>query len=146
MTAASTVRRLAGRCLCGAVRYEVDDAFEYALNCHCTDCRRATGAAFKPFVGIARERLRVTAGDDALLVFGEGVDHDVHCGRCASFLYSVVREAQFVHVLMGTLIDEPGIRPAAHIFVDSKAPWFTITDGLPQYAGHVAARPASSDA
>jgi hypothetical protein len=34
---------------------------------------------------------------------------------------------------LGTLIDNPGIRPAAHIFVGSKAPWFTITDPLPQH-------------
>ena len=38
---------------------------------------------------------------------------------------------------MGTLIDDPSIRPAAHIFVGSKAPWFAITDDLPQYVGHV---------
>ena len=44
---------------------------------------------------------------------------------------------------MGTLIDDPTIRPTKHIFVGSKAPWFTITDDLPQYQEHVeAARPA----
>jgi hypothetical protein len=43
----------------------------------------------------------------------------------------------FVHVAMGTLVDAPGIRPTRHIFVGSKAPWFTITDDLPQYAEHV---------
>jgi hypothetical protein len=32
---------------------------------------------------------------------------------------------------MGTLIDDPTIRPTAHIFVGSKARWFTITDDLP---------------
>jgi hypothetical protein len=40
---------------------------------------------------------------------------------------------------MGTLLDDPSIRPTAHIFVGSKAPWFTIADGLPQYEGHVTA-------
>ena len=34
---------------------------------------------------------------------------------------------------MGTLIDTPAIRPTAHIFVGSKAPWHEITDDLPQY-------------
>src|SRR5216683_973583 len=58
---------------------------------------------------------------------------------CGSVLYSVVRDGGFVHVAMGTLVDNPAIRPTAHIFVGSKAPWFTITDGLPQYDGHVVA-------
>jgi hypothetical protein len=38
-------------------------------------------------------------------------------------------------VPLGTLCDEPAIRPSAHIFVGSKAPWFAITDRLPQHNG-----------
>jgi len=53
------------------------------------------------------------------------------------------RSGAFVHVAMGTLVDGPAIRPSEHIFVGSKAPWFTITDDLPQYEEHaVAAGPA----
>jgi hypothetical protein len=133
-------RPLAGSCLCGAIRYAVDDAFVYALNCHCSNCRRATGAAFKPFAGIEREKLSITQGEDKLLIFGEDNACDVRCKACGSFLYSVVRDGAFVHVVMGTLLDDPSIRPGAHIFVGSKAPWFTITDDLPQYEAHVAAR------
>jgi hypothetical protein len=48
----------------------------------------------------------------------------------------VVRDGDFVHVAMGTLVDDPGIRPTKHIFVGSKAPWFTITDDLPQFSAH----------
>ncbi|MDQ7954289.1 MAG: GFA family protein [Rhodocyclaceae bacterium] len=136
---AESPRALAGRCCCGAVHYEVDDAFDYALNCHCGDCRRATGAAFKPFAGIARGRLRVTQGEDAMLRHGGEANFDMHCARCGSLLYSVVRDGAFVHVTLGTLVDAPGLRPSAHIFVGSKAPWFTITDDLPQYDGHIGA-------
>ncbi len=141
----NTMRSLAGSCLCGAIHYAVDDAFDYALNCHCANCRRATGAAFKPFAGIARERLRIMQGEDQLLIFGEQDAGDAHCRRCGSLLYSVVRDGAFVHVAMGTLIDAPRIRASAHIFVGSKAPWFTITDDLPQYAEHVVATPAHGD-
>jgi hypothetical protein len=49
----------------------------------------------------------------------------------------VVRDGAYVHVAMGSLVDAPSIRPTRHIFVGSKAPWFTITDDLPQYEGHV---------
>ena len=134
----SSDRRLAGSCLCGAVRYAVADAFLYAANCHCSACRRATGSAFKPFAGIEREKLALVEGEQDRLIFGCDDDaHDVHCGKCGSLLYSVVREGRFVHVAMGTLVDAPAIRPTEHIFVGSKAPWFTITDDLPQYREHV---------
>jgi hypothetical protein len=35
---------------------------------------------------------------------------------------------------LGTLDDDPGIRPQMHIYVASKASWFTISDDLPQFA------------
>jgi hypothetical protein len=125
---------LAGKCLCGAVQYAVKDEFLYSLNCHCSNCRRATGSAFKPFAGIERHKLSISQGSDHLLIFGdERAAHDVHCKTCGSLMYSVVREGEFVHVTLGTLVDNPGIRPTAHIFVGSKAPWFTITDSLPQH-------------
>ena len=129
------VRMLAGSCLCGALRYAVADEFRYALNCHCSNCRRATGSAFKPFAGIERGKLRLVSGDP--LIFGDAKAHDAHCPRCGSLLYSIVRDGAFAHVTMGTLIDDPAIHPSAHIFVGSKAPWFTIADGLPQYEEHV---------
>lgn len=124
---------LRGSCLCGEVGYEVEDAFAYALNCHCSLCRRATGSAFKPFGGIAVDRITLTRGAALLRRFGEGVDHDLSCGRCGSLLYSVVRGGSHAHVTLGTLLDAPGIRPTAHIFVGSKAPWYEITDTLPQH-------------
>ncbi|WNG52140.1 GFA family protein [Archangium minus] len=130
-------RTLTGKCLCGAVQYAVADEFVYAANCHCSNCRRATGSAFKPFAGIERNKLRITEGENSLMRFGEEHACDMRCKVCGSFLYSVVREGQFVHVAMGTLVDVPSIRPTEHIFVGSKAPWFTITDDLPQYEEHV---------
>jgi hypothetical protein len=126
-------RALTGQCFCGAVTYGVADEFRYALNCHCSQCRRTTGGAFKPFAGIEREKLRITKGANSLLIVGEEDGHDAHCRTCGSLLYSLVREGAFVHVTLGTLTDDPSIRPSAHIFVGSKAPWFTITDDLPQY-------------
>jgi hypothetical protein len=130
-------RTLAGRCLCGAVHYAVADEFVYAGNCHCSNCRRATGAAFKPFAGIERAKLGITKGADNLMIFGDDSGHDVRCKRCGSFLYSVVRDGTFVNVAMGSLVDDPTIRPTEHIFVGSRAPWFTITDDLPRYDEHV---------
>jgi hypothetical protein len=131
----SRARKLNGECLCGTVCYEVEDDFRYSLNCHCSNCRRATGSAFKPFAGIERAKLRITAGADQLLIFGNQSAHDAHCGKCGSLLYSLVREAEFVHVTLGTLVDTPSIRPSAHIFVGSKAAWHAITDDLPQHEG-----------
>jgi hypothetical protein len=123
---------LKGSCECGAVRYRVADDFLYAANCHCSRCRAATGSAFKPFAGIEREKLELTDGGDALLVHGDDQLNDTRCATCGGLLFSVVRDGAYVHVAMGSLVDAPSIRPTEHIFVGSKAPWYEITDDLPQ--------------
>jgi len=133
MTMDSHARILRGQCLCRAVQYEVTDAFEYALNCHCSNCRRATGSAFKPFGGVKLENLKLVSGESHVLIYGGEDAHDVHCKSCGSFLYSEFSPRAYAHVAFGTLVDAPSLRPTAHIFVGSKAPWYEITDGLPQH-------------
>jgi hypothetical protein len=128
-----TTTFLAGTCACGAVRYRVADAFVYAMNCHCSNCRASTGSAFKPMAGIERGKLEITEGADNVLLSGDDAANDTRCGVCGSFLFSVVRDGGYVHVALGSLVDTPAIRPDKHIFVGSKAPWFEITDDLPQF-------------
>ena len=130
----STPRILTGGCYCGAVRFEVTDAFTYAQNCHCSDCRRATGSAFKPFGGIARPALRVTRGETEVLHHGGDNAHDIRCRRCGSLLFSVFPPREWIHVAYGSLHDSPSLHPTAHIWVSDKAPWHEIIDGLPQHA------------
>jgi hypothetical protein len=124
--------RLQGSCLCGFVTYDVADAFEYSLICHCSRCRRATGSASKPFAGIPAQALNL-AEPARLLRYGDGESFDARCSRCGSLLYSMIQERQYVHVTLGTLTDIPSIQPSAHIFVGSKAEWESICDDLPQF-------------
>jgi hypothetical protein len=70
----------------------VPDAFRYSLSCHCSQCRRATGSAFKPFEGIERDRLRITQGGENLFYHGDATTHDAHCKSCGSLLHSQVRD------------------------------------------------------
>lgn len=125
---------LRGRCSCDAVAYEVPDEFVAAYNCHCSNCRALTGSAFLPWGEIEREKLTVTKGADSLLVIGDAdADHAMRCGACGSLLYWTVRDGGFVRIPYGSLIDEPTLKPAAHMFVGSKAPWYQIRDDLPQH-------------
>ena len=124
---------LRGRCACNAVAYEVSDEFVAAFNCHCSNCRAMTGSAFLPWGEIEREKLTVTKGGDSLMVMGDAdALHAMHCGECLSLLYWTARDG-YVRVPYGSLVDEPALKPTAHIFVGSKAPWHQILDDLPQH-------------
>jgi hypothetical protein len=124
---------LRGRCACNAIAYEVPDEFVVAYNCHCSNCRALTGSAFLPWGEIEREKLRVTKGGESLLVEGDpDAAYAMRCWECFSLLYWTPRDEYF-RVPYGTLVDEPTLKPMAHMFVGSKAPWHEILDDLPQH-------------
>jgi hypothetical protein len=125
---------LQGQCACGEVRFSVENTFEYAFYCHCSRCRLRTGSVFAATAGIEVDKVKVTAGNDHLLIEGECADgYGARCSRCHAFLFAVVRERKYMHVSLGALEGSPTRLPDHHIHVASKAPWFQITDDLPQY-------------
>jgi hypothetical protein len=129
---------LKGRCGCRTVEYEVLDEFLVAYACHCSNCRATTGSAFLPWGEIEREKFKVTKGTTALTRLGEeGADHEMRCGVCRSLVYWTRTAPEgacaYVRIPFGTLIDEPALKPMAHMFVGSKASWYEILDDLPQH-------------
>jgi hypothetical protein len=125
---------LHGHCACSQVRFLVQDEFEYAFYCHCSRCRVRTGSAFAAVAGICIDKVEVTAGHEHLMLEGECSDgYGARCRRCFSFLFAAVRERKYLHISLGTLVDTPSRVPDHHIYVASKAPWYQITDALPQY-------------
>jgi hypothetical protein len=126
---------LNGQCICGEVRFTVEDEFSYAFYCHCSRCRLRTGSAFASIGGISIGKVTVTAGLDHVLIEGDCDDgYGARCDQCYAFMFAAVRNKQYMHVSLGMLVDPPSRVPDHHIFVGSKAPWPQITDSLPQYA------------
>jgi hypothetical protein len=129
---------MTGSCLCGAVRYEVTQDPVWAHNCHCSRCRKTRGSAFASNLFVAGDGVRFLQGEDQLQSYkpadAERFTH-VFCRHCGSTMPWRDERRGMVVVPMGSLDDDPGITPRANIFVESKAPWFTITDDLPQTQG-----------
>lgn len=125
---------LHAQCSCSQVRFILNDELEYAFYCHCSRCRARTGSAFAAIGGICVEKLEVIAGHEHLLLEGECSDgYGARCSRCFAFLFAAVRGRKYLHVALGVLVDPPSRVPDHHIHVGSKAPWYQITDSLPQY-------------
>jgi len=125
-----------GSCLCGGVTYTIDGAPLRCRNCHCGRCRRARSAAFASNLFIAAEALHFTRGE-ALLASYKVPDAQrftqVFCRTCGACMPHIDRHQDLAIIPMGSLDDDPGIRPQQHIFVGSMAPWYSITDDLPQH-------------
>lgn len=127
---------LTGRCLCGALRYQIAAAPLAMYHCHCGQCRRATGSSFATNIVVKSESFELTAGADALASFESSAGKRRYfCSRCGSPIFSASEATpQIRSVRSGTLDADPGLRPSAHIWVGSKSPWFEICDDLPRKA------------
>jgi len=123
-----------GACLCASVRYEVRGALGRAVNCHCGMCRKAHGAAFGTYARVQDSDFVLLAGRDDIAAYRSSAEVTrTFCRRCGSTLQFIsTRRPGSFSLALGTLDADPGVRPALHIFVGSKAPWFDITDHLPQ--------------
>ncbi len=126
-----------GACLCGAVAYEITGQLAGIQFCHCSQCRRASGAAFAANIPVRAEDFRVTAGADRLKAYSSSPGKErVFCGDCGSPIISrSAGDPGWVRVRAGTLGAPATTRPAFHFHVASKAGWFEITDNLPQHPG-----------
>ena len=136
---------LRGSCLCGGVKFEITGPLLRPLNCHCTFCRKQHGAAFRSRARVRRSDFKWVQGE-GLVTYYEATPgyRRGFCRVCGSRILNRAEShsrlaqnhpqtlAEF-GIALGTLDDDPSVRPESHIFVGSKAPWFEITDGLPQF-------------
>ena len=127
-----------GTCLCGAVRYLVTGTPTAFDLCHCSRCREASGSAFIAELGFEAAKFEWVSGRSLVKTYEAPVRvkppgyRRTFCGVCGGPLPTVDRGV--IRIPAGTLDDDPGLRPERHIFVDFKAAWFDITDGLPRFA------------
>jgi len=122
-----------GSCLCGTVKFSVSDKASNMTHCHCSMCRKIHGSLFATYY--TSSELTITAGEEAVQAYESSPGFTrTFCKQCGSTLPEVSNQGDGeVYVPAGLMDDDPGIRPEAHIFADSKASGYTITDGLPQH-------------
>jgi hypothetical protein len=123
-----------GSCLCGGVRYEISGPLTESLNCHCSMCRKAHGAAFRSRAKVRAADLKWVRGGDLVSFYESSPgNHRGFCRVCGSPILSKFdADTSYYSLPLGALDDDPGIRPELHVHIASKASWFTITDDLPQ--------------
>lgn len=134
--AAAAPGTIAGSCLCGGVAYELSATLRM-LHCHCSRCRKGRSAAHATNVLAPIDAFRWTRGAEHVAEYkvpDARFFAVAFCTSCGGAAPRLSRERGFAVVPAGTLDAAPGLRPQAHIFVGSKAPWFEITDSLPQFA------------
>jgi hypothetical protein len=134
-----------GSCLCGGVEFEIAGPLMAPLNCHCSLCRKQHGAAFRSRVRVLAKDFRWLKGEHLVKFYESSRGYQRgFCSECGSPIINrngpnwkppaeFPHNAALQYGVALALLDDPPLRPALHCFVASKAPWFEITDDLPQY-------------
>lgn len=122
-----------GSCLCGAVRYEVDELASPIGFCHCLTCQKAHSSASAPTARVEPARFRWLRGLELLQGF-ESSPGKIRqfCGQCGSHIVAI-KEGQNQWILrVATLDADPQVRPAVHIWTSHEVPWLVAAD-LPAF-------------
>lgn len=126
---------LKGSCLCDGIHYEIDGDLGPTMICHCGKCRKSNGSAFAVNAVVNVSEFHIVKGQELVAEFEStpGVFR-TFCKQCGSPLFSRRPSMPDVYRLrIGTLDTPVDVKPAAHIFVGSKAGWDCINDDIPQY-------------
>lgn len=123
-----------GQCLCGEVAFAVSGTLSKLYQCHCSLCRKATGAAANAALIVPREHFQWVCGQDriASYVKDNGYRSDF-CSKCGSPLPNPLNGGAEYWIPAGLLEDNANLEVAAHLHVGSKASWDVITSSGIQY-------------
>jgi hypothetical protein len=127
---------LHGSCLCGGVRFEVDEVPDTLRHCHCESCKKLSGGTGTVNGRVRSTSIRITEGADLVQTFqpAEG-SAKTFCRTCGSNLFGGGWPDSETASVRASAVDDPfDARPSAHIYVRSVAAWETLPDdGLDRF-------------
>lgn len=129
--------KMNGRCHCGAVAFEVDPPVRLMVHCHCSRCRRSSGAAHATNILVEPIQLRWIAGEAHIVRFDLPEAKSFgkwFCRHCGCPVPRITRDGCRAIVPAGSLDGEPPLQAYGHIFWASRARWGCMHGGLPVHA------------
>lgn len=125
---------ITGECFCGQVTYQVTGPLVDPLSCHCSRCRKAFSSQSSNYARVNTGDFRWVSGEERLTSYvgkhGFGL---VFCSICGSTLCGT-HNGSIHGVAMGCLNEDPELDEIHHIFVDSKASWEVMPDGVKMFS------------
>lgn len=124
----------AGRCLCGAITYEVTGEPDVVALCHCRDCQRGAGAPVVSWAMFPEAALKVTKGEPKT-INSSGAAMRSFCSECGSGLF--YRNAEnlpgIVDIQTATLDDADALAATVQIQVAERLGWMAHIHELPEF-------------
>jgi hypothetical protein len=128
--------KIDGGCHCGYITYEAEVDPEKATICHCTDCQKLSGSAYRAVVRSQGDSFRILSGEPTIYVktAESGAKRaQAFCPRCGSPIYatSVGDGPKVYGIRVGTVRQRDQIAPKSQIWHRSRQPWTAGIASLP---------------
>jgi hypothetical protein len=130
-----------GGCLCGAVRYRATAVPVRGVICHCSMCRKHSGAPALAFVHFPLASFNWVKGEPTRYRSSRYAERGF-CSECGSTL-TMHEEilSDRVLVTVGSLDEPHRVHPDDHVWTQDRIPWFEIKDQLPRFRQNSSAVP-----
>ena len=122
-----------GSCQCGAVRFTVNGSLRHIIYCHCEQCRRISGH-YTAASATHKDNLQIGSEDHLTWYGSSDIARRAFCRVCGSSLFWYSDAEDYVSIMAGCIDQPSGLEAVEHIYVDSKADYYEINDGLPQHS------------
>jgi hypothetical protein len=123
-----------GSCHCGSVQYEAAVDPERTTICHCTDCQKLTGSAYRVSVPAGEGSFRLTSGEPTIYVkVGDSGSHraQAFCPTCGSPLYTYDADSPKIYGLrVGCIAERQALVPRKQKFCRSALKWTESLHGM----------------
>jgi hypothetical protein len=128
--------RATGRCLCGAVRYEIRGPLRDVLVCHCSECRRWSGHFFAA-TSAQKSDLVLVESDALRWIESPESESDARrgfCSACGSSLFWDAPARDTISIAVGSLDEPTGLETIGHVYVSQAGDYYELPDdGLPRH-------------
>lgn len=131
---ADEVKNLAGGCLCGGVRYQLNGPCRDIINCHCQNCRRTHGH-IAAYTSVRQSDLNLIKQQTLQWYHDQSPDTwRGFCNHCGASLFWDARDGRGkISVAAGSLDTGAGLKTIGHVYVSEAGQYYEIDDGLPQF-------------
>ena len=128
--------KLTGNCLCGQVSFEADGDIKMQGNCHCTDCRQVTGAAYATLIFMQKDDVKIT-GDvktfEHTVDSGNTLSKDF-CPNCGSQMFGAnAARPTLMALRAGSINEQENIKPQFNVYASSKIPCTIMDESIPAF-------------
>ncbi|MCV6614090.1 MAG: GFA family protein [Cellvibrionaceae bacterium] len=124
-----------GSCLCGQVSYQIEGPLGDIVHCHCQTCRKAHGSAFSSVAAVAEDKFELNTQDQLGAFESSPGKWRYFCKNCGTQIYAKRDNKNHIVLRLGSLDSASGYRQSNHIWVSQKAPWYSISQRLPEFDG-----------